>query len=292
MIALRVRLMCSVAAGTLAMAACGSDSTAPNGGAGGLAYVRVVNSVYQIRHTGSVVDTVAVPLEILINGSTSAPGAASLAANGMTTGDSANGYAPVTPGITSFDARIATDPVPGRTIYTGYDGNKSYVPKLALTPGRYHTLIVAGIVPDTGVIPGGTVSFSLWDDDQFPGAIVDGVPQARFVLLHASPFAAFGISYYLTQGAVPGNLLADYQPSGGAYYQCGFGCNYRDVAPGTYTLTVANGDLYSTRTAVAQQTVTFAPGEVVTGILQSSAATDTPTPGNQLLRVVHDHPPQ
>jgi hypothetical protein len=285
-------LSLGVALATICLGAC-SDSTSTSNDAtsGGNAYVRVIDALFQ----GDTTSAVGVPIDYLIDSSSAAPGVLNLAPGAMTVGDSGNGYSETSAGVHSFVARVAGNTAPNSSVYTTTT-NLPYLPKQALTPHTFYTIVVAGVIPDTGLIPNAAVNFLALVDDPFPGPTINDTVQARFRVINAAPFTTTSgqgtyLRGYLTPGSTPpANLIATYAPFG-IYmaYGCSFGCDQYNAAPGSYTLTLAD---QSSNTIYGQTQVTFAPGDVFTFVLLSTGESATPGTGNHVIKVIHDHPAQ
>lgn len=281
---------------TICLSACSdSTSTTDQQTTSGNAYVRVINSLFQMNVVGVDTTVVGVPIDYLIDSSSAAPGVLNLAFGAMTAGDSGNGYSETSAAVHSFVARVAGNTAANSSVYTTTT-NLPYLPKQALTPHTFYTILVAGVIPDSGQIPSGAVNFIALVDDPFPGPTINDTVQARFRVVNAAPFtmtsgAGTYLRGYLTPGSTPpANLLASYS-SFASYvaYGCSFGCSQYNVSPGTYTLTLA--DQFSD-TIYGQTSVTFAPGDVFTFVLLSTGESATPGTGNHVIKVIHDHPAQ
>jgi hypothetical protein len=217
------------------------------------------------------------------------PGIAGLPANGITQGDSGNGYSALSVGVHSFLARRAGDLSVGGTVYTTTT-NLPWLWRQAIPNNAYQTIVVAGIIPSTGNIPNNTIPTVILDDDPFPGPKFDDVYQARFKVIHAAPFttttgtASNGrVNIYVTPGTTaPADLLANYVALGNARYRNQSA--YFNVDAGTYVVTLAASNVI-----LAQQPVTFSAGDVCTLVLQSNGPSATPGIANHTLTVLLDH---
>jgi hypothetical protein len=284
----------------------------------GLAYVRIVNAVYRGDDPSSAT---GLPVDYLIDSSTVAPSILGLAANAMSVGDSANGYVPLPAGVHSFVARAAEGE--GPSLYTTYT-TFPFLPRQRLTRQTYYTLVAAGLVPTVGNAPDGTVPFIALLDDPFPGPQRGGQYQARFSVINAAPFASetgmgAEVMVYLTSTALPASTLTDqYVPLGYASYRGRSG--YFNVDPGTYILTLIaspnsggpiipiglnrradlgpigpigpggpGGSTGDEGILLVQQPITFGAGDVRTIVLQSTAASGTPSSANHAIVSILDH---
>jgi len=272
-----------------ALGACSDPVSSPYGPRTNQVNVRIVNALFQGPDTASAS---AVPIDYLIDSSSAPPGVLNLAATGMTVGDSGNGYAPIEAGIHSYVARVAGNDTVNSSVYTT-STDLPYLPKQKLLPGAYYTIVEMGIIPVGGLIHDGTVGFMAFYDDPFPGPTVDGVVQARFRLLNLAPYASADgtgatVRVFVTRGNTPpANLLTTVSPYVSSVpFGCSYNCIGNNIEPGAYTITVAT---QSGSTILAQSPLTFAAGDVVTLILQSSAPSATPGTGNNFLRIITDH---
>lgn len=276
-----------VCVATIACLGACSDSTSASGStASGDAHIRIINALFQGPDTTTAV---GVPIDFLVDSSSAAPGVLNLAPGALTTGDSANGYASIAPGLHGFVARLAGNTSADGSLYTTTN-NLPYLPKQRLTANTYYTIIVSGYISNTLPVTADAISFMAMADDPFPGGVVGGVTQARFGFINAAPYttpdaAGTYLRLYFTPGATPpANLLDTVTPTDQyVAYRCAFGCRQHDAAPGTYTVTVA--DQFS-NTIYAQAQVTMSAGDVYTFVVQSSGPTG---PNNNYIRVIHDH---
>jgi len=186
--------------------------------------------------------TTAVPIDVLVDLSTSAPSRLALAPNSVSSGTSvaagAAGYADVPAGVRSFVARLASAVDPGTpprirttSFYTNPVDSLPYLPRQTLTPGTPYTLVVAGQLPAPVVTatappprtPAAAVPFVLLPDDPFTPPSAGGVLQARFRVINAAPYvtgtsAATGatLAVYLTPrgaAAPAGATLGTFTPA-------------------------------------------------------------------------------
>jgi hypothetical protein len=283
----------ALAAILAAVAACGSDSA--TGVTGTSAKLRIVNSVFHYTDaTTSASLTAPSSIDVLIDSSTTAPGAAAIPPVSVATVTAAgsSGYQPATPDVHSFVARLAGDTGPTSTFYTNTTNNLPYLPKQYLSAGTPYTLVAAGIVPATPagtntLIPSDAVPFVVLTDDPFPPPQVGGVYQARFRVINAAPFTvASGLGstllMYLTPGTTAPTTVAGLTTSGGMLYRNA--SVYVNADAGTYTLTLASGG-----TIVAQTAITLAAGEVRSYVVQSTGYAAVPSPANQVVQSLLDN---
>jgi len=205
-----------------ALTGCSSDQTSPFGTS---AYIRIVNSSFQATDE-TYTTFVPMPVDILIDSSSAAPGIAAMAGNSMsngTLGPGGNnaGYSAIAVGVRSFVARSSAVGADGPNLFTTSNTNDPsctplpYLPKQQLIPAIYYTFIVAGLNPVPTVIDGRTINtpapsgipFSTGCDvsqpafspisistidDPFspPSVVVDGhsIFQMRFHVWNAAPF--------------------------------------------------------------------------------------------------------
>jgi len=267
----------------LTLAACGMDSTEPSAG---LVHYRVVNALAVTRPGASTL----VGMDYLIDSSAAAPSVLGMAPHSISTGDSANGYRVMPRGVHSFVARRTGDARRDNSVFTT-SNNQAYLPRLAMIPDTYYTLIVGGIVPDTGSVVRNTVPFQYIIDDPGPGPVLEttGVRQARFRVYHVAPFAdsAGGtntaIGVIVTPGATPPANPTSYRVIGGPSYRTG--SSYFNLTPGPYVITFT---AFRTNVVVAQQTVNFVPGEVRSFFVFSTAG-GPPGTSNHTVVSVLDH---
>jgi hypothetical protein len=118
-------------------------------------------------------------------------------------------------------------------------------------------------------VPSSAVPVSILVDDPFPGPSLNGAVQARFTLINAAPYAAATgagamLSVYLFPGSTPpADAITNYAAQATVFYRSR--TRAINVDAGTYVIVVAAGT-----TILAQQTVTFAAGDVRTLVLQST----------------------
>jgi len=241
--------------------------------------------------------TTAVPIDVLVDLSTSAPSRLALAPNSVSSGTSvaagAAGYADVPAGVRSFVARLASAVDPGTpprirttSFYTNPVDSLPYLPRQTLTPGTPYTLVVAGQLPAPVVTatappprtPAAAVPFVLLPDDPFTPPSAGGVLQARFRVINAAPYvtgtsAATGatLAVYLTPrgaAAPAGATLGTFTPAAtpGAAFRGASA--YVNAAAGSYTLTLATGT-----TIVYQAPLALAAGEVRSLVFLDAFAT-------------------
>lgn len=270
-------------AGLAVVGAC-SDSTAVSTSPA-VTHIRIVNALLQSSSEGPAVTR---PIDYLFDSLVTAPSVMNIAANGLSAGDSANGYFLVGRGLHSYIARLAGDTTAQGMLYTN-SASKPYLPKQRLIESMYYTLVVTGILPEFGSIPQGAVPFTILVDDPFPPPQFNGAYQARFRVINAAPYANPAdadfaqVLVYVTPGSTPPSDPSIYQPLDYAAYPGSTG--YLNVDAGTYVLTLVSG---TTGATVAQQSVTFASGEVRTFILRSTSDGD-PSTANHMLTNILDH---
>jgi len=268
--------------GLIIVNACSGDGVGPS--VARTTHLRIVNSVFQ----AGVSDTVAIPIDYLIDSALTRPSVLNLTAANVSSSDSANGYASLIQGVHSYVVRRVGDTSFNASMYTD-NTSKSFLPKVYLTGDTYYTIIVAGVVPATGDIPKNTVPFIAIVDDPFPGPTYHNTLQARFRVINAAPFAdpsggnSGSVNVYVTRGDSTPSDISAYVPLGYANYRDG--SSYINVDAGTYTVTLVSGGAGA---IVAQQAVTFAAGEIRTLVLQSTAA-GAPSTENHVLRNILDH---
>jgi len=276
----------------VALVACGvacSDGTGPVNSA----RIRVINSVFQGNDIATAapvavdlfMDDGSVALTAAAAGITSgAPFAGASAGVHATT--PVGGYTGVPVGTHRFTARIGG--VAGTELFTttavsaddpSVTETRSYVPTQYLTPFPY-TLIVAGVVPSTGLPDPSSVPFTLIPDDPFtPPADPAGGLTARIQVINAAPYAdpsgnGATITASLTGTGAPIDLSADYRASSG----------YANPPAGTYVVTVSVGS-----TAVYTGSLTLAKGEVGTLVVQSTGFAATPSAANTKVTFLVDN---
>jgi len=267
----------------VAAAACSDSAAAPQGTSH--SYLRIVNDVFQINAT----DTVPVAIDFLIDSAPGAPSALNVAAVGISPGDSGNGYITLSPGLHSFVARRAGDTSQAGSFYTNVN-NAPYLPKQVLTAGTYYTLVVSGNVPATGPVPNGTFPLNFLIDDPFPGPVYDGIPQARFRLVHAAPYADAAGTFnfadlYVTKGSTVPVDVSNVVPSA-SFIDMTQGSASVNVNAGSYVITVKTTFFGQT---LAQQVVDFASGDVKTIVLQSTVAGKGDATGNKITAILDHH---
>jgi hypothetical protein len=306
----------ATAAFLVTMTACGDSSTGLHDTdvVDGHVHVRVVNGLFQGDDP-----FVATPVAIdyLIDSATTY-GELDIPAVGLWNASVGNRFRELPAGLHNFVARVNGDTRPDNSVYTTPAGG-AYLPKQQLIANGYYTLIVAGIVPSTGVASETAVSWVALQDDIYPGPKVDGVYQARFRFINAAPYTSetgsgATVSAILTPGDAPPDDIAIYQPFAAAIYR--YASSYVHANAGTYVLTLyvpntgGGGGGKGARlpvlddipvraqkgpppavgggTIVAQQVVTFHAGEVRTFVLQSTTA-GSPSVANHVLTSIVDH---
>jgi len=283
-----------LAATVAATAACGSDST--TGVSAPPAQLRIVNSVFQYTDaTSTASKTTPVTIDVLIDSSATAPGAASIPANSVfPSGGTGSGYEPLIPDVHTFVARLAGDTGPTSTFYTNLTDSLPYLPHQFFTSATPSTLIIAGIVPVSPAagaphtrVPATAVPFTVSTGDPFQPPLVNGVYQARFTVINAAPFTTVGgfgatLSIYLTPGATAPTTVTGLTSLGVAAYR--FASQYQNADAGIYTLT-----LTAASKIVAQTTVTLAAGEVRTYVVQSTGYAAVPSPANSTILALLDN---
>lgn len=281
-----------LAATVVAVAACGSDST--TGVSAPPANLRIINSVFQYTDaTSSASKTAPATIDVLIDSSTTAPGAASIPGNSLfPSGGSV--YEPLTPAVHTFVARLAGDTGPTSTFFTNVTDSLPYLPHQFFTSATPSTMVIAGIVPVSPAagaphtrVPATAVPFTILTDDPFPPPKVGGTYQARFTVINAAPFTSAGgfgatLSIYLTPGATAPTTVTGLTSLGVAVYRRA--SQYQNADAGTYTLTLAAG----TR-IVAQTTATLGAGEVRSYVVQSTGYAAVPSPANSTIQALLDN---
>lgn len=246
-----------------------------------VAHIRIVNSLYQAPSATAT----PVTIDYLIDGSTATPGVAGLGGNSLTSSGTTN-YRDVSVGVHSFMARIAGKSTTNDSLYTTTT-NLPWVPRQYLTASNYYTIVVAGMIPAAPPINNNTVPFTILADDPFPPIKVNGAYLARFRVINAAPFAAASgngstLNVFITPGATPPAALNTISALSSAPYRNA--SVYLNVDPGTYTLTLAVGSAV----IISQSTVTFAPGEVRSFIIQSNGPAPAPGVANHKLTSILD----
>jgi len=254
-------------------------------GDGNLTHLRIVNGLYRGANAQSAV---GVPIDYLIDSSTADAGVAGLGPNSVAAGDSANGYTAFNRGVHTFFARLAGDTAASANLYTTTDGIP-FLPKVYFVGATYYTIVVAGVIPDTGKVPDSAVPVVMIPDDPYPGPRIHNVLQARFHLINAATFADSGgstesdyVAIYVTPGSTPPADISIYFPL--TYASFRYQSQAINLDPGTYTITVTSDDHI-----IAQQAFTFAEGEVQTLLLWSTGPSPTPSPANHTLTAILDH---
>ena len=280
----RVAGVLAYSAFAVALTACGTDGISAAGGSP--IHLRVVNGVLYV-HGG---DTATTPIDFLIDSAAGEPSILGIPGASVSTCDSVNGYRTIPSGVHGFLARAAGDTRADNSLYTTPYAT-AFVPRQAMLSGTYYTMIVAGVVPDSGDRLGNDVMFSFTIEDPLPGPLIEstGVLQSRFRVVNAAPNAAPGsgsfgsVSVYLTPGsAIPADPRV-YYATGRAVYRSA--SSYINVNPGSYVVSIiSNG----TGAILAQQPLTFARGEVRSLILLSTAAGVPGTANHKLISVL-DH---
>lgn len=263
-------------------AAC-RDSTGTGSQTLAVAHIRIVNSLYQ----GAVASTATpVTIDYLIDASTAPPGVANLSGNAIGAGAASNDYQDVTVGVHSFMARIAGKSTTTDSLYTTTT-SLPWVPRQYLTANAFYTIVVSGVIPATGAIPSNNVPFTALVDDPFPPVKVNGAYQARFRVINAAPYAAASgngttLNVFITPGPTPPAPLNTFSALTTASYRNASA--YLNIDAGTYVLTIAVGSA----TVLSQSTITFAPGEVRTFIIQSNGPAPAPGVANHKLTSIVD----
>jgi hypothetical protein len=277
------------AACCLAAAACNDT---PVGITSGPAFVRVVNSTFQLTAAGTPDLAEPRAIDFLVDSSTTGAGAANIAPASVSpapTGNPQDGYRELSQGIHTFLARLSAPATPNTSLFTaGSDPTLEFIPKLFFTGDTYYTIIVAGIAPQEAKPEAGSfIDPDLFShpfpilDDNAPPPIRDGKRMARLRLVNAAPYSITGgtsggtISFLLTEGDTPPTPaeVAALRVSGSATYRGQ--STYTNAAEGTYYVTLVSG---SPRTVIAQQQVALASGQVLTFLVQNSGPVDPATP--------------
>lgn len=247
------------------------------------AHVRVVNALFQGSDTATATP---IAIDYLIDSAVVKPSLFGMPSLSLSTSDSANGYEAMPSGVHTFVARRASDTSMNASVYTT-STNLPYLPHWALT-GNYYTIVVAGIIPPTGKIPNGAVPITVLLEDQFAGARLNNVLQARFKVLNAAPYADLpngdygSVNVYVTPGStIPADPTIYALTTWAGYRSTS---QYINLDPGTYVISLVS----SGGAIVAQQAVTFNAGEVRTLILLSTAAGQPNVANHQILNVL-DH---
>lgn len=292
---------------SLGMLSACSDSTNVTGSP---ARLRFVNATYIASSTPATSLATAWPVDILIDSSAAAPSYANLTVNQVSTGTSTQigsndiafasaGYVDASIGPHSFVASYHTPPsgVVTNSLFTN-STTEPYLPRINLRPGAAYTLIVAGMGPaaTTAQVPtpinASTFAFSLNTDDPFSPPSNDGTYNARIRFYNAAPFTVTTgkgsvVSFYLTTGTVHPRTdsLTTLQSTGSA--SLGNASVYRNVTPGTYTLSVLVGSVL-----IYQDSVAIGSGDVRSFFLLndfSASNNQVPAPysvGPQYFRIV------
>jgi hypothetical protein len=183
--------------------------------------------------------------------------------NGAT---AAAGYTALPTGVYSLVARVSGPN--NQSLYTS--GTSTYLPKQYLTPFPY-TLVVAGIAPSSGMAAPSAVPYAMVVDDPFtPPNDPAGGLTARIQVINAAPMASPTGAGTQVTAAFAGaagtfTVAANYRASSG----------YINAPGGDYTLTLSTGT-----TVLYTGSVTLGKGEVRSFLVQSTAYSDTPGPGN------------
>jgi len=282
----RVRRVAATLVTTSAVLSGCVDATAP--AETGTARVRIVNSVFQ-GATAATAQPVA--LDVLIDGATTAPGAAALAPNsvaGTPAGAaSAPGYADVRAGVRAFDARVAGETGATASLFTTLAADSTpvaWVPRQYLTAGTPYTLVVAGLLTPARPVPAAAVPFVALVDDPFAPPRARGTYQARFRLVNAAPFTVntgrgAAVNLYVT----PGDAVAPTAPALGALATQGVAgfraaTAYTNVDAGDYWVSATSGGRL-----VYQARLALGAGEVRTLVLQSTGYAVTPGTANHVV---------
>lgn len=283
----------TLAATLVAAAACGSDST--TGVSAPPAQLRIINSVFQYTDaTSAASKTAPASIDVLIDSSTTAPGAAAIAGNSLIPSGGSVSYEPLTPEVHTFVARLAGDTGPTSTFFTNVTDSLPYLPHQVFTSATPYTLVIAGIVPVPPVagaphkrVPAPAVPFTVLTGDPFPPPLVNGTYQARFTVINAAPFTSISglgatLSMYLTPGTTAPTTVTGLTLLGNSLYRNASA--YQNVDAGTYTLT-----LTASSKIVAQTTITLAAGEVRSYVVQSTGYAAVPSPANSVVQALLDN---
>lgn len=283
----------TLAATIVAAAACGSDST--TGVSAPPAQFRIINSVFQYTDaTSTAAKTAPSSIDVLIDSSATTPGVSGIPGNSVVPTGGTTTYAPLSPVVHTFVARLTGDTGPTSTFYTNLTDSLPYLPHQVFTSATPYTLVIAGIVPSPPTagqpnkrIPGPAVPFNVLTGDPFPPPLVNGTYQARFVVINAAPFTSVTgngatLATYLTPGATAPTTVTGLTSLGNAVYRNAGA--YQNADAGTYTLTLA-----AAGKIVAQTTVTLAAGEVRTYIVQSTGYAAVPSPANSVIVALLDN---
>ena len=283
----------TLAATLVAAAACGSDST--TGVSAPPAQLRIINSVFQYTDaTSAASKTAPVSIDVLIDSSTTAPGAAAIPGNSLVPSSGSSTYEPLTPEVHTFVARLAGDTGPTSTFFTNVTDSLPYLPHQVFTSATPYTIVIAGIVPVSPAagaphkrVPAPAVPFTVLTGDPFPPPLVSGTYQARFTVINAAPFtSATGLgatlAMYLTPGTTAPTTVTGLTSLGNSFYRNASA--YQNADAGTYTLT-----LTASSKIVAQTTITLAAGEVRTLIVQSTGYAAVPSPANSVVKALLDN---
>lgn len=274
----------------LVLAACGSDTTAPNDTPG---RVRIVNSAFQFTDaTSTPAKAVPVAVDVLIDSIAGSPSAMALPSGAVFSQADTSRYVRLEPGAHAFFARLAGQAQVTAALFTNAN-SLPYVPHQFLPPEIPYTLIVAGIAPVTAapgtpqtLMPSTAFPFVMLPDDPFAPQQTGGTYQVRFRLINAAPFATAAgtgatASLYLTPGLTPPASVTGLTKLGDALYRNGSA--YFNQPAGPYVATVTVGSVI-----LAQLPLTMAAGEVRTFVLQSTAAAPTPGLANHRLTALLD----
>lgn len=266
-----MRRLILMAAAAAVLAGC-DNAAAPVGIGDGLARVRAFNAVVN-RNT-----KLSGALDVLVDSAVRSAGADSLAPG------AASPYGDAEPGVHVFTARMAGDarPIAQSNLF------RRQV-RLRTAGGFGYTVVVAGVVPPTGLPAAGAVEPVIVADDPFPPSRgADGQLRARVRLVNAAPYAAGTeagtlISLFVTPGTQPPGSLFDLAAqSVVAYRQAGAPV---ELPAGTYTVTVART---ANARVLGRQVMELAPGAARTFVISSIAPTTTPGLANHRLSILND----
>jgi hypothetical protein len=225
---------------------------------------------------------------VLVDSSDTAPGVAALEPNSVSSRATEPFYAALPAAVHSFVARVGGQSPPGLSLYTA-STSLPYLPRLRLTTNTRYTLVVAGIVPPTGLVPPSTVPFAALVDDHFPPPSTSNGYLARFRVINAAPFAAASgngatVNVFVTPGDEPAPTapaLAGLAALGSAAYR---GSSvYMNVSPRSYWVTLAAG-----ATVLHQSQVSFTAGAVRTLVLFSTGFAAAPGSANHRMQMIVD----
>ncbi len=213
-------------------------------------------------------------LDVLVDGSTAAPGARALRRGAATA------HAPVRAGVHTFQARAAGDTRPEAQV-----GLLTFDARVRTLAGWDHTVYLVGRIPVFGTPD---VQPVLVREDPFPpSAGPGGVRNARVRMVNAAPFAGGAtptgtqLRLFLTDAALPAPPLGTLEPAGVASYR--FSTADVEVAPGLYRATVARGSVL-----LVQDTLRLAPGSTRSLVVVSTASAATPSAANHVLVTLQD----